>query len=159
MDGEQNLASLGIVTFVAALQFLPGLFGAFFWRGASKIGFLCGLVAGFTVWFAMLMLPLTIDIYSSLQLSDIPFYTYLPSINWHMTVEPVMVRGDNGMEESGEYKFDSSGANRSLELIGKHFKLFTDKIDHSSSDGSMSPDGLTPGERQARIQALLAKAK
>lgn len=86
MDGEQNLASLGIVTFVAALQFLPGLFGAFFWRGASKIGFLCGLVAGFTVWFAMLMLPLTIDIYSSLQLSDIPFYTDLPSINWHMTV-------------------------------------------------------------------------
>lgn len=28
---------------------------------------------------------------------------------------------------TGEYKFDSSGANKSLELIGKHLKMFTDK--------------------------------
>lgn len=46
-----------------------------------------------------------------------------------MTAEPVMVRGEHGMEESGEYKFDSSGANKSLELIGKHHKLFTDKFE------------------------------
>lgn len=31
-------------------------------------------------------------------------------------------------EPTGVYKFDSAGANRSLELIGKHLKLFTDKI-------------------------------
>lgn len=86
MDGKQNLASLGIVTFVAALQFLPGLFGAFVWREASKTGFVCGLVAGFTVWFAMLMLPLTIDIYSSPQIYVLPFLADLPEINWHLTV-------------------------------------------------------------------------
>lgn len=28
---------------------------------------------------------------------------------------------------TGEYKFDSGGANKSLELIGKHLKMFTDK--------------------------------
>ena len=28
---------------------------------------------------------------------------------------------------TGEFKFDSSGANKSLELIGKHLKLFTEK--------------------------------
>lgn len=76
-----------------------------------------------------------------------------------MTEEQVMVRGSDGMEPSGEYKFDSSGANRSLELIGKHLKLFTDKIDHTSSDGSMALDGLTTKERQARIQVLLSKKK
>ena len=32
------------------------------------------------------------------------------------------------------YEFDSSGANRALELLGKHLKLFTDKIEHSVSD-------------------------
>jgi len=48
-----------------------------------------------------------------------------------MTEEPVMIRGPNGMEPSGEYKFDSSGANRSLELIGRHFKMFTDKVELS----------------------------
>ena len=30
---------------------------------------------------------------------------------------------------TGEYKFDSSGANKSLELIGKHLKLFTEKLE------------------------------
>lgn len=50
-----------------------------------------------------------------------------------MTAEPVMVKGEEGMEESGEYKFDSSGANKSLELIGKHLKLFTDKIEQDVS--------------------------
>ena len=50
-----------------------------------------------------------------------------------MQEEPVMVKGDNGMEPSGEYKFDSSGANKSLELIGKHLKLFTDKVEQETT--------------------------
>lgn len=33
---------------------------------------------------------------------------------------------DTGM---GIYEFDSSGANKALELLGKHIKLFTDKIE------------------------------
>ena len=30
------------------------------------------------------------------------------------------------------WEFDSAGANRAAELIGKHLKMFTDKIDHTS---------------------------
>ena len=44
-----------------------------------------------------------------------------------MQAEPVMVRGDAGMEESGEFKFEHSGANKSLELLGRHLGLFVDK--------------------------------
>ena len=72
-----------------------------------------------------------------------------------MQEERVLVKG----VPTGEFKFDSAGANRSLELIGKHLMLFTDKIDHSSYDGSMSPDSLSTEERQARIQELLARKK
>lgn len=46
-----------------------------------------------------------------------------------LQAEPVMVRGEDGMEESGEFKFEHSGANKSLELLGKHLGIFTDKLD------------------------------
>lgn len=42
-----------------------------------------------------------------------------------MTAEPVMIRDGNEMVESGEYQFDSSGANKATEMIGKllgHFE-------------------------------------
>ena len=46
--------------------------------------------------------------------------------------------------------FEPAAANRSLELLGKHLNMFTDKVDLSSSDGSMvvmpSTIILTAGE-------------
>lgn len=47
-----------------------------------------------------------------------------------MTAVPVetFVPGE-GMVESGEYEFDSTGANRATELIGKHLGMFKDKLD------------------------------
>lgn len=47
-------------------------------------------------------------------------------------VEPVLIKEDGVLVESGEYKFDSSGANKSLELLGKHLKLFTEKVESTS---------------------------
>lgn len=44
--------------------------------------------------------------------------------------EPVL---DHEGNPTGEYKFDSSGANRALELLGKHLKLFTEKVEHSGA--------------------------
>jgi PAS domain S-box-containing protein len=64
---QQNLMSLGLVSFIAVLQFLPGLIGAFYWRDANSYGLLAGLLVGFLFWGAMLFLPLLIDIvYSNL---------------------------------------------------------------------------------------------
>lgn len=49
--------------------------------------------------------------------------------------EPVYDREGN---PTGEYKFDATAVLKGAELLGKHLKLFTDKVDHTSSDGSMS---------------------
>ena len=43
--------------------------------------------------------------------------------------EPVMIRKGNEMVESGEYTFQANGANKSLELIGKHLGMFIEKVD------------------------------
>lgn len=47
-----------------------------------------------------------------------------------MQAEAVLDREGN---PTGEYRFDSTGANKSLELLGKYLKLFTDKTEHSGS--------------------------
>lgn len=49
-----------------------------------------------------------------------------------MRAEPVL-EWDYGLQEmvpSGEYQYDSSGANKALELIGKHLGLFDPKAKH-----------------------------
>lgn len=38
-------------------------------------------------------------------------------------------------EETGEYRFDSTGANKATELIGKHIGMFTDKTEITGKDG------------------------
>ena len=46
-------------------------------------------------------------------------------------VEPVL---DREGEEIGVYKFDSSGANRAFELLGKHKRLFVDRTELINMD-------------------------
>jgi len=41
-----------------------------------------------------------------------------------MTAEPVMVHDGDKWVESGEYKFDSTGANKATEMVGKHIGFF-----------------------------------
>jgi len=39
----------------------------------------------------------------------------------------------SGGEPTGEFKFDSGGANKALELIGRNKKMFTDKIEQDTT--------------------------
>lgn len=52
-----------------------------------------------------------------------------------MQKKPVMEWDYNLKEyqETGEYVFDSKGALRALELIGKHLAMFTQKVEHCGS--------------------------
>jgi len=50
--------------------------------------------------------------------------------------EPVMTETPDG-ELAPAWRYDATNALKGYELLGKHLKLFTEKHDHTSSDGSM----------------------
>lgn len=54
---EIPLASIGLVSFAAIAQFAPALIGGMMWRRANARGAFAGMIGGFTVWLAMLLLP------------------------------------------------------------------------------------------------------
>lgn len=63
---------------------------------------------------------------------------------------PVMERGPDGkMVESGEFKFDSAGALKANELLGKHLKMYTDKLDLG---GKISLEQLLDGSWDKKSQ-------
>src|SRR5881396_365841 len=51
------LVSIGLISFAAVAQFAPVALGGIFWKGGTRRGALCGLLAGFGVWGYTLLLP------------------------------------------------------------------------------------------------------
>lgn len=58
LEHNQGLVQLGLISFVAVAQFLPGIVGLLYWRRATRAGFIAGLTGGAAVWAATLILPL-----------------------------------------------------------------------------------------------------
>lgn len=63
-------------------------------------------------------------------------------------LEPVR---DNKGNPTGEFRFDSTGANKAVELLGKNLKLFTDRIDLRVI---RTLDDLTDDEQEALLADL-----
>jgi signal transduction histidine kinase len=55
--GSGALAAIGLISFAGVAQFLPAMLGGIFWRGATRIGAISGLVVGFALWVFTLLLP------------------------------------------------------------------------------------------------------
>ncbi len=80
---------------------------------------------------------------------------------------PVMIRrGQNLVQKidadgNHVWEFDSSGANVALGLLGRHLKLFADRIEHTGKDGKpiehKDVTALPDDKLDARIAMLLAK--
>jgi len=55
--GSAALAAIGLISFVGAAQILPAMLGGIFWRGATRVGAVCGLLTGAGIWAYSLYLP------------------------------------------------------------------------------------------------------
>ncbi len=58
LQHNEGLVQLGLISFVAVAQFLPGMVGTLYWPQATRAGFIAGLLAGIGVWSLTLLLPL-----------------------------------------------------------------------------------------------------
>ena len=57
-NGRTELHHMGLIAFIAFMQFLPGLLATLFWPGGSRQGFVLGLVTGMSIWLVSLLGPL-----------------------------------------------------------------------------------------------------
>ena len=57
-DEQTALYHVGLIAFIAFLQFLPGLLATLFWPGSTRQGFIFGLLAGMSIWLVSMLGPL-----------------------------------------------------------------------------------------------------
>ncbi len=55
--GDGSLASIGLLSFAAVLQFAPALIGGLYWKRGTHTGVVVGLAIGFALWCYTLLLP------------------------------------------------------------------------------------------------------
>jgi Na+/proline symporter/signal transduction histidine kinase len=58
LERKQGLVELGLISFVAVAQCLPGIVGLLYWPRATRAGFIAGLSVGAGVWLLTVVLPL-----------------------------------------------------------------------------------------------------
>ncbi|MFP6850170.1 MAG: ATP-binding protein [Pseudomonas sp.] len=83
LGAEQDLANLGIVAFVATLQFLPGVLSVLYWPTANRKGFIAGLLAGIGVWLVSMLLPMLGNL-PGLYLPWLNVIYVLDDSSWHL---------------------------------------------------------------------------
>ena len=54
---EKSLQSIGLISFAAAIQFLPSIVGGLYWNRGHRNGAMAGLSIGFLIWLYSLLLP------------------------------------------------------------------------------------------------------
>ncbi len=51
------LVNMGLISFSAAMQFLPAILGGLYWKRGNKSGAICGMSLGFAAWGYTLLIP------------------------------------------------------------------------------------------------------
>jgi len=62
LSGRLTFSELGILAFSAGLQLLPGVLAVIYWPEGNRLGFICGLLAGVSVWIVSIALPLALPL-------------------------------------------------------------------------------------------------
>ncbi len=71
-DDKLSVRTIGNVSFIASLQFLPSIVALLYWPRGNKNGYMAGLLTGVLIWLLFLMLPVVtgVDLLESTNLSS-----------------------------------------------------------------------------------------
>ena len=146
LSKHQGLAQLGLISFVAVAQFLPGTIGLLFWRGANRKGLLMGLLAGSTTWAYALILPLLVDS----ELISQSVYNIIPAFSQLLNTD----------EKWADVTFWSLSANSLLfvivSLLTKASQAETDNAANCCSQSLTPPKGMMILRSVKQIKEQLA---
>ncbi len=57
LDRSEALVEWGLMSFLAIVQFLPGIVGVLYWQRANAYGFIAGVLGGSLIWMDTVLLP------------------------------------------------------------------------------------------------------
>ncbi len=145
LQHNEGLVQLGLVSFVAVAQFLPGVVGVLYWRRATRLGFLSGLAGGISVWTMTLLIPL-------LQSSGV--------IAWDLQPLPSL-QVASGLEKWGFAAFYSLALNSLLfvvvSLLSRQSAEEREAALACSSTSFSPPPGLVAASSPAQFREQLAR--
>ncbi|MBA3980320.1 MAG: ATPase [Alcanivorax sp.] len=92
---HHTLTELAVLSFVATLQFVPGLIGALFWPGGNRVGLFAGLLTGFSLWVLALLVPMVVPHWQPSLLFDLLGISHQSTAHqWHhVAIASVVANG------------------------------------------------------------------
>ena len=157
---NQGLVQLGLISFVAVSQFLPGIIGVLYWRRANRQGFILGLLAGITVWSVTLLVPLLEQSGLIRTEFDLPALQLSSGLDpwefatfWSLTLNSLLfvIGSLFGRQSSGEREVAEACCSGSLAPFGTGALHATDTVQFSQQLARLL--GRETAEREVR-QAL-----
>ena len=76
-EGKTELHQMGLIAFIAFMQFLPGLLATLFWPGGNRQGFVLGLLVGMMIWLLSMLGPMVP------HSAEVALILTLDSDSWH----------------------------------------------------------------------------
>ncbi len=155
--GSAALAAIGLIAFLGVAQVLPALVGGLYWRGATRVGAILGLLTGFAIWAYTSFLP---SFGPGAVLSEAVFLDGLFGLSW---LRPQALFGTDGMDPLTHALFWSLALNTAAFCAGS-LLTFPGPVERLQGaafvnvfDGGAGPRHWARG--QAEPEALLAMAQ
>ena len=155
--GSAALAAIGLIAFLGVAQVLPALIGGLYWRGATRVGAMCGLLTGFAVWAFTSFLP---SFGPGAVLSEAVFAQGLFGLSW---LRPQALMGTVAMDPLTHALFWSLTLN-TIAFCAGSLLSFPGPVERLQGaafvnvfEGAVGPQRWARG--QAEPEALLAMAQ